>query len=185
MTLSYGEDYEYAGTRLVDSWVRYKDDLVRVRHIRNDSGECTIQNFLGEDFLVNLEELDITPIPLGYVNYKSISSYIARMPTRHYRQGIRPQNIKGGQGVLAEITKEIVQTMLGIFPSIDQCIESIVNEESKSKAFCRQFSLCLDEKEKIVAHYKDREVGIVDYKKALINLKPDFLYLSDVLGDYQ
>ncbi len=98
---------------------------------------------------VKLEDLDLTPLRLGYVNYHGFSTYICRTPMRRdWRQGARSSNCvtqhvygeERGPNGLAELLANSTHCVKGEYPSFLECLD-LVEETHNSWAFNRNFSL--------------------------------------------
>lgn len=91
------DDVQYAKNRLVETIVRYKERAVLVHNVwdggeslRLSSSDCVTGNINNDD---DINEFDLTPVPLGFVNKDRGVKYVARRPMREdWRQGLRGHN---------------------------------------------------------------------------------------------
>jgi len=97
-----------------------------------------------------LEDLDPTPVHIGFVNdFKGSgqTDYISRNPFRQWKQGLRPQNLVNmSYGFRSVSTKDVdsisfKNSYLNIYPSVSLCAESITCGESESIAFHKEYKL--------------------------------------------
>lgn len=161
MTISYNSDPEYAGQKLTDSMVSFNGKPV---YIHSVDGEGTVTyGYVGKSghFTCKLEELDLTPFPLGYVNRGRNTTYCCRLPARFYKQGLR-QNLVASFGSGGQVdvnSNSLVQTILGQFPKLSACIDRIGNEEATRMAFHRHFCVGKLALQGYSLYYKDVLVG--------------------------
>lgn len=184
MAIKYGNEIEYAREKLYGSVVAWGNTLVYVHEINSD-GYCYITDLMGKEYTsVPLDDLNMEPITLGYVNLGRMAPYVSRMPARYYRQGLRSQTtvarceIGGGGGL--KFGKELLLSYRGIYPSLDKCVEYLYNQEKLSCAFSRIFGV-RKYKEAIQLEYKSRKVGVVNCKTDEVILDNKYLFLEDAL----
>ena len=91
MTIEYTQDAEYAGQKLSGSIVRLNGRPIYIERVYSD-GSVYATNFMGHEVNCQLNELDLEPVPLGYINLKRDAIYGQRMPSRYYIQGLRNNN---------------------------------------------------------------------------------------------
>lgn len=143
MTISYNSDPRYAHAKLAGSVVRYKDDPVMVEavHSHNDVSVYKVQ---GGMFSCRLNDLNLEPVPLGYVNHSRGSTYTLRVPARYWRQGLRDSTLHV-LGPTARRTSALSHSMVrcikNIYPTIRDCVETVFVGEVLERAFCREFSI--------------------------------------------
>lgn len=168
--IPYPGDTEYAATRLNETVVMYGGNPVEVRRIftagRMDALPAYYEEFgkplpkkrlarpvaivnllSGDRDIVELDKLDVNPVPLGYVNYQRIASYITRMPRRgDYRQGMRYGNIRSVSGLPADRIpySSIAKCIINDFPTFQQVQEMMKAKLGKSMAWHREWCLHVD-----------------------------------------
>lgn len=91
-----------------------------------------------------LENFDLNPVSLGYVNHKANAHYLMRSPMRRdWRQGLRMLNLVDSQGQNPRLIgfKAIAQTIMNKFPSFKNVLAAVSSEDVNSMAFHRDFSV--------------------------------------------
>jgi hypothetical protein len=94
MSWTYGDDFEYAASRLNDTYVKHMGLVVHVEEITHE-GIAVIQTDKGVAQVL-AKELDLSSITLGYFLIDRFPHYLERIPARKYRQGL-------SQGVLSAL----------------------------------------------------------------------------------
>lgn len=187
MRISYKQDFAYANDRLAGTIVS-KDG--RPIHLQAVSRNGSVSfNFLGSDevSVCKLEEVDVTPIKLGYINLPIRAEYFFRIPSRQYKQGLREGTCANQAGRRSNIThsRQLVNCMLGIYPSVDQCVETLVNGESQSVAFGRKYAVAAKGGGTggFGLLYKDKVVGGINGISLVAKLSKDYEFLTeDLIG---
>lgn len=185
----YGTDYAYAQTRIQGTIVRLLDGTpVYVLSVGN--GPCSVldirhglRNF-DEAVNVDLDDLDLRPVNLGYVNdpvdgHTSINAeYYIRIPKRRdWKQGLRGENCKGsGHGWRHLSMKSLRKTILGDFPSFNQALAK-AKKHGIIVAWHRHWAT-----DGHTVYYRNNEsVGSVEGKS--VSLEPRNKYLTEALED--
>lgn len=182
----YEDDLEYASRRLNNTLVRtntgepffvlrtYYDDLGVMKH----DGE----NFVtGGRQTVKHADLNLEPVPLGFVNVNNHMVFVARKPMRRdWRQGLchnsivtygrlRPEDIH-----LNLLTQPITKS----YPTFDKALKAL--SKSASVAFSRDFGVS-KHPDSIKLVYRKHEVGsVVD---GVPSLYPDKMFLQQHLQE--
>lgn len=135
----------YAADRLVNTIVRHKGLAVKVMAI-DPEGNCGVKLLSsGRNVLCKLAELDITPVPLGYVNFNARTTYLSRCPVRRdWKQGLRPNTMRctGGEFGAEEIpNKVLAQAVENDYPTLAAAFDLVDRGTVHSVAFCRDFAL--------------------------------------------
>lgn len=130
--------------RLADSLVTYKQEPFYVNVIQGTSlqGVLTSSQKMQVIRLPD-EQLDITPVPLGYVNSNASCFYVRRLPHRRYKQGLNKYNIRADslmnlRGLLS--SKYLASCIMGDYPSFEEAV-GLLNEGRERVAFSRRFAL--------------------------------------------
>lgn len=176
----YDGDCQYAITRLEHTVVRLRGEPVFVDYLEEEGDTFHVRRLVNmEEVTCKLEELDLVPIPLGYVNFAGRASYVVRKPMRHdWRQGARTQNCTTLSGI--NITRiaftEMVNTILNKFPAFEEAIKNA--RKGFSCAWHREWAV----NGKLEVVYKGTKVvgTVIDNKVAL---KEQYLYLSEALAE--
>lgn len=183
MSWMYGDDYEYADSRLNGTIVTHNSLPFYVNRIRLDG--IAEGSYLGGDRAeVEAKSLDLLPVKLGYVNADRDCSYMARKPMRRdWRQGLRPENMASLDakfdpfGMSLSLLKD---TILGIYPKFADLLKPQANpfvDGFRMRAWDRHWALAADKS----VWYKGEKVG------KLVNDIPTLLdkysYLKEALEE--
>ena len=188
MSVSYGEDWGYASQKIGESLVRWKDTLVYV--LRVGESDVRVRDITTQlDSSVPLGDLNLEPIPLGYLNHRNFCEHLSRIPARQYRQGLRGNLLNrvaiNAVGRVTDIifNPGLVKMMLGKYPTMEECFEAIINEEATSKAFSIDFALGAGKE--IRLYYKGRVVGKAERGTAqpFCVLDEKYRYLQELLAE--
>lgn len=186
MSVDYSNDPEYAQAKLADSMVTLGEILVNILRVADD-GEVLYQPVGVTDRRhTTLKELNLTPIRLGYMNFRMGCSYLSRIPARHYRQGLRGSvlqmrtDIRGFSLVHA---KELANTASGIYPTISDCYEEIICGEAVARAFSRDFAISNGKGKLMNLLFKSTVVGTCSWgdRGPQLTLADRFRYLDELM----
>lgn len=201
----YRDDIEYANKRLSSTYVLTTDKkLMLVNSIgeqidpktnksqlfasgikigfedklKNDS-----PNYGLPTVLVNVSELNLAPLTLGYI-YSARDQravYLSRYPMRQiYKQGLHTNAISFSLGSKHSLTPdELLSPVFNVYPSIRVAYELAVKRGSVVP-FCRDFAI----EHKGSIEYRGRDiVGKIEFadKKVVPVLDPKFAYLQQHL----
>lgn len=189
--LHYQGDWDYAGTRLRDTVVRYEGEPVYVFSVSEENtAKIQVMGKGSQPYQwVPLDCLDLSPVPLGYTNTPSECSYTSRMPTRHYKQGLNGVNLDtGNAGSSVSFTSPcLYKTVMNNYPKIVDCFESIVVGESISRAFSRNFALTLGALSGLSLLFRGKEVGEITWnheaQQPNYTLNNRYSYLQEMLEE--
>jgi len=177
----YGKDYDYASSRLNNTIVRLKGEPVYVLSVEMDG--VWYKDSSNKKHKTSLEDFDLTPVPLGYVNYVKNAKFVSRKPQRYYKQGLCYESINNAND--GPCCDSVYMTILGIFPSLDVCVDRLLGGCVKSVAFSRDFALELHSNSKFNLLYRGKKVGNAEYNKveAFVNIKleDEYSFLEEVL----
>jgi hypothetical protein len=140
MRVYNNEDAEYASTRLRGTVVMLNARPVEVLAMSPNSRSevrCDLKDIITGDMIrADMQQLDITPVPLGYVNYNDQASYLTRMPTRGHgcQQGLRYATIRTINGMHAgDLPMSVIgKTIINDFPSLESCIKAVAKKHSQA-----------------------------------------------------
>lgn len=186
-TVNYKEDYAYAQTRLSGTVVKHNDRVVLVNSV-NYGGQCDLTDLLcNKELTAHLNELDLSPVKLGYMNMKEGATYVMRAPIRYYKQGLTHNVIKAAGGLPGFLSSNMVRTILGMFPHPLEAAECVHNKECSSMAFSRVFAFSKPLKKSLGLEYKSKKVGSVtwneDVKSLNYNLDEEYEFLRESLEE--
>lgn len=147
---------EYASTRLIETIITHENIPILVTGVGgiDEKIELNAYELSDEDNTVKsyyLDDCDLNPVKLGYVNFKKGTHYLTRVPMRKdWRQGLRMNTILTAQGDKPAMIPYhvIANTIMGKFPSFKECLERLNQSKLKgvqSIAFCRNFSISKEE----------------------------------------
>lgn len=176
----YGDDHEYANSRLAETIVRLNGEPVYIINVsRGMKANCTrLDN--DEAFVCDANELDLHPVPLGYCNYNKYACYLSRIPMRRdWRQGLRKGNYISLSGADASrIPYDAVRkVIIGEFPTYKACLEAV--KKLKSIAWHRHWAI--DAHGQLLYKGGERPVGII--KDGLPELFSRYMYLTEALKE--
>lgn len=176
------DDAAYARSRLVETVVMCRGLPVVVDDIRAKTAALRILN-TNEQLIVKADELDITPVKLGYINESNRALYLTRTPMREdWRQGLRARSIRvvGYDSKIYEpAPASLYDTILGIYPKLEYCFSVVKANVADSFAFSRNFALKNEGK----LLYKGKwEVGHIEENKQY-ELFPKFDWVREMLDE--
>lgn len=146
------EDIPYAQQRLLGTIVRLGKEPIKIAAIDVNGG--VMFNYLHnmeKPELCKLRDIDITPVPLGFVNFDGRAFYTSRIPKREdWKQGLRDNTLS-----VAVSWSDLRLTILGKFPSLREATLTLNKRRTHSIAFDRNWAITVDMKLK----YKEWDVG--------------------------
>lgn len=175
------DDLDYINGRLTGTIVSYKSEPVYVTGVKRSRDNGIIVDYLylkdtAKPFKVNIDELDMRPVRLGYINFdKRDCAWFCRIPKRAWKQGLTNDHVSNSVGVNINLTDNLIplrNTVLGNYPTLEQA-----SRLKFKTAFSRDFAIRKDE-----IFYKDFDcVGY--YREGKASLKDRFLYLREYLEE--
>ena len=175
------DDANYANNRWANSVVRLGDTPIFINHIHGDGNVeyWPTSGMNGDMKNTSLDELNLEPIPLGYCNHQGEAKYLTRIPMRSdWRQGVRERTLThrgSGRNPPLSCLSRVVK---GIYPTLQACVEAIVNKEVVSQAFSRTFAIASSNR----LMYKGEEVGSYKEGGDLV-LKDKYFWLRESLEE--
>lgn len=116
-------------------------------------------------------ELDVSSVPLGYVNYSDEAYFMQRIPMRRQRQGVSSGNTNvckvGGDYNVSVPTSQIIKSkgmhdsIRGIFPSYQEALKRLRSQEQESVAISRKLAMEIDDLGIIRVHLNETPIGWV------------------------
>lgn len=183
------QEIDYAYSRLDKTFILHNNSLNMV-YEWDGSPKLTLRKKDGKTTKVTIEELDLTPAPLGYVNFSDTCCFTTRMPMRRdWKQGLRPNNLRRINYREDDLEERfevrnlhdiytLEDTVLNNYPSYRKCVDN-VEETHRASAFSRCFAI--NELGKVI--YKSQlRVGYVEDEKS-IKLIQDYNYLKELLQE--
>lgn len=149
------DNVEYARNRLNGTIITHMGKAVEVidvsfQGLKKPLEVVSTEIITGNIISDKIDNYDLKPVKLGFVNTKTSLYYIARMPLRNdWRQGFRKAQVaiklQDGRGDIDMVS--IANTIENIFPSIEEVREELKGKRNAMKAFCREF--CIDAEDHI------------------------------------
>lgn len=189
MPISYADDFAYAEAKLSNSIVRVASRPFLV--MRVGEGGNVLGRHLGYSGVksVSLNELDLTPIPLGYWNSASGSaSYLSRLPVRNWKQGLMAnqivmQTLNPIRGLNID-GEDFIKCLCNKYPSFAQTVEYLVCEPLKTLAFHKVFAMTqFSKKGNSTLLYKGEAVGNFSLDQRIPDLAPKYQFLQETLEE--
>jgi len=156
--------------RLGETIVRYKGEPVYVANTSgNGTGPFSLEvaplTNTEKRITVKMEEVDLTPVPLGYINNWPFVCYLMRVPQRKYQQGLRIGELRTPTpGYRSNVTRNLpalYNTIMGIYPSFDEAYT--LAHTHNACAFHRAFALKdTGLRNEMCLCYKEREIGRIN-----------------------
>lgn len=163
----------YARQALANCLIRIGDSPAWIGEI-GDGYSCEIYYPMnGKTSIIpdlrEVKDLNMAPVPLGYVNNVKSCQYIKRVPRRRWKQGLNPQSVDVIISEEGLKSKAFGNTILGRFPSAEKASELIISRKKRSVAFSREWALQVGMVEPTLLHrgtavgiYKDGEACIFE-----------------------
>lgn len=174
----------YANDRLAGTIVRLGGKAIKIKAI--SAGGETSFSFLvsGRPGVCLLKDIDITPVPLGFVNFRGLAHYLSRCPVRKdWKQGLRTHTMRFSDGLFAEDVpyKQIGCTIEGDYPALKDAITALNQGNVAKMAFCRNFAIDAGKK----LYYKAiGEVGeLIDLKDKRYRLNDNHKWIQETLEE--
>lgn len=182
MIIYTNDEVEYAETRLVDTVVLCNSIPVKILgFLHSKTPQVVVSDIRTSiETSVPMSSIDLSPIPLGYINYKGRLNYVARVPVRgDYRQGLRYSNMTSICGIdVREIPWQVIcNTITNQYPTIDNVVAFM--QKKGPQAWHRDWGI----ENNFDLIYKGLEVaGSVDVNKGnLLSLHSDYEFLQESL----
>lgn len=125
-----------------------------------------------------VEDLNIEPVPLGYINLRSKAVYLRRIPRRRWKQGLSSESLDKRIGTTAICSRSMANCITGRYPSLEKAL-SRVKEGLLSSAFDRDWAISTGVVNPDL-RYKGTVVGIIN-NEGLPTLSLDNQYLHECL----
>lgn len=174
----YGTDWEYANSRLEGTIVRLEEEPVFVHHVgRGMKAEISTLIDLYNPFIVDANDLNLVPVPLGMCNFGGVARYLSRVPLRRdWRQGLRRENFVSSVGDHAAIPPDVLAKVIkGEYPILAECLEQV--KPGCSVAWHRHWAITGEAQ----LRYKRDIVGTS--KGGVLLLDKQFSYLAEALEE--
>lgn len=127
----YGDDYEYANSRLAGTVVRHEGEPFFVENVLE--GMTVVGAYLldlSDITEVGFRELNLKPVPLGMCNTEESVAYLSRLPMRRdWKQGLRKGNFVSMFGPDAALISpdHLRNTIIGKYPTFDRALDHVAH----------------------------------------------------------
>jgi hypothetical protein len=139
----YGNDFEYASTRLKGTIVRIGEEPIIIGDVYGgDRVTFAYLERAGEALVCKLSDLNLKPVSLGMCNFLGEATFLCRMPMRNdWKQGLRRGNFRSLCGAPAELAKplDLWRVITNKYPKFTECLGSLA--DVKSMAWCREWAI--------------------------------------------
>lgn len=185
MSWSYGDDYEYANSRISDTIVTHCGKPFRVYEVSPKLTAIGYYLDQSPDNLINVDchEIDLTPVKLGYAWHDRLM-HLSRVPARRYKQGLRNDSIHriligGAAGNPRSLPdKTLFQAIMGVYKPFQEVLDRAVAGAS-GDAWARHWAL--DGKCRI--WYKGCDNVGTFSRDGQLKIKPEFKFLEEALKE--
>lgn len=176
----------YAATRLNETVIRKGLEPILVHSCTDGYKGIKVQyqyivsGASGEDYLHNL---NLDPVPLGYVNFNGNAIYLTRMPMRQdWKQGLRDRNITTADGFNNPLPYHVIaNTIIGKFPTIKNCLERL-NSSNMNTAMAFNRDFCVERSGNL--KYKSLfDIGNINMDNANINIDDSFSWVREAFEE--
>lgn len=190
-------DKEHANSRLSGCVVRTKRGkpvyILEVFAEDEDSEEivwaaiCQFSPDKAAKSLIKVSDLDLSPVPLGYVNSLFGAAYAYRLPKRMWKIGLTNENFltvsyQYGVNGCDVWSDDVVNTIYGLYPSIQEAVDRLSAGPLPSIAFARNFALTSS---LLLLYNGETKVGVYNKDSKEMVLNQDFFYLKEMLQEAQ
>lgn len=143
----YADDIDYARKRLNGTLVRNTSgDPFLVQGVLKEGSVvvCLGTNLItSEATFTPINDIDLTPVPLGFANHGDKMSFFCRRPLRRdWKQGLSTGNmIIYGDAKRDFSWGMLTNTIINKFPKLNEVVRYVKKDSGRSKAFSRNFGL--------------------------------------------
>jgi hypothetical protein len=187
----YYDDPEYAAKRLNDTLVRLNTgEGFYVIRVCQDPELCSGPYGVygrklsgGSKEWFTLDNIDLTPVPLGFVNTTYGMVFVCRRPMRKdWKQGLSFNSmITYGPVASHDLSFELLQqTINNAYPTLERSVAELESKK-KSMAFSRDFGLSKREDNCIHLIYRKYDVGTM--ASSVPRLSPKYSFLQQHLDE--
>lgn len=177
----YGDDWDYANSRLAGTVVRLDGEPVFVHSINPGMvGVLAKLNDLYNSFEADAKALDLVPVPLGMCNFREQAHYLSRVPLRRdWKQGLRKENFHSETVHVQLIPPEILRAVIvGEYPTLEECFAMMAKKKIKSAAWHRHWAITSENE---LLYKNEGCVGIVEGKELILD--GAYRYLQEALRE--
>ena len=175
------KDRQYAMGRLLNTILQIRGNPCYVNHITGDMQVRYTDLITDEESGIQLDDpsLDLSPIELGYVNFKRGASYLIREAARRWKQGTDNKGIvvRGADNRTGDwfLSRQFLNCIADKYPSVIEAL-IVAEEEGITVAFNRKFAVSSDGS----LYYRGIIVGKYDNT---FTLNKVYSYLQEILEE--
>lgn len=182
----------YAASRLIDTIILCDGAPVIVRNVeKSDAGSGIVVKYTeildptDRTKRADINQFDLNPVRLGYVNYRKDPVYLTRAPMRRdWRQGLRTMNIYDAHGNNPRMIPYhvIAQTIMNNYPTFESALNTLNSPllGDGGLAYHRDFSISHEGK----LSYKGMfEVGEVNMENGDVVIDPKFAWVGEAFNE--
>lgn len=155
----------------------YKGEPYSISAVNNEYPKITLKPLYGNknNQIIDHDDssLDTSFPELGYFNYAKHAIWLSKNPDRRQAQGLRSKYLISHPKIFGGFcyTKEFHNFLKKQYPSVDEALEKVRNENVISMAVSRNFALSRENKAKMSLMYRRRPIGY--YNERLNEFKLD------------
>jgi hypothetical protein len=172
------DDLDFIRRRLNGTIISYNDTPIYVVEVNRRGKGIFLQASnisTDEDLEVDIDDVDFTPVRLGYVNRtRRSATWLSRIPIRAWEQGLCSNHISSTEGHFdpVEERKNLYKTIKGDYPTIEKASKLM-----DKTAFARDFAILGSD-----IYYKDLDI-VGSYQNQNIVLKDRYMYLREYIQE--
>ena len=170
--------------RLHSSLVRKLDGVPVYVQAVESRNEVVVHNCQsGRKERITIDQLNLTPVPLGYVESDDEVFYVTRKPTRRYKQGLTTENMvvkdvmRNSFTRLSVNDKGLCKAIMGNYPAVEEAFQEC-RAGKRIVPFSREWAVA-NYKEDLCVMHKGVVVGYVGDDNVM--LSPDKYFLKESL----
>jgi len=181
------DDLEYARARLNQTVVFYGGQPATVNSVDDlDKVRIVVWPDTMKEVDVHINDIDVSPPMMGFINCKGVCSYLSRLPFRQWKQGFRTNQLDTS-GLLSRLPQpfsiEFINLYKNIYPKYDECMEMLVCGEATSQAFNRYFGVFKTNSGNFGLAFKGKAVAKLSGKPSN-NVQPDWAPGREFLREF-
>lgn len=187
------KDKYYAKARLHGTVIRVNGVVVYLQYVDDWTYSCTdLAKSTSKNIDLSKAEVDLTPLPLGFVNKRGCSYYLSRSPVRRWKQGLSNESLKTTEVPLDEevrarvglgllTSREIVACISNKYPTLLEAYKKVSEGRCSAMAFHRRFAITRNKGDMCDLWYKTKPVGTISRNG--VRLISKYSYLKEMIEE--
>lgn len=179
------DDCDFANGRLSGTIIKLSDGTpIIVEQVRGGRVEYrTLSDYEYSECPFSPNHIDLSPLPLGYVNGTNEAYYLCREPKRRWKQGLDAPGVKriledkAYNFPLFEFRPALIQAFQGKYATISKCIK--LAKKGKAQAFSQRYALRGYGGDKAQLEYMGGVIGTFNYDTEEFELEHEHKYLLE------